>query len=209
MGNRKKRKKIDRSTGAAANLTNKASSFLSFRDKTVRHQHEEFVKAFTAIHRQLYAYVVALTPQLHDADDVFQRTSLALWERWTEFDPQRDFLAWAAGVARIQAKNYLTRGGRLGEALDESTACQIADVLQKSGAVIDRRLDLLHGCLQRLTEPQRALLKRCYAENAGFELRSIAEEMQITANSLYQRLKRLREMLHECIDRGLVAERGA
>ena len=50
---------------------------------------------------------LALLPNEQDAQDVFQRTSLVLWQKFDQFDSDRDFLPWACGVAHYEVRNFL------------------------------------------------------------------------------------------------------
>lgn len=168
---------------------------------------QEFLNVFLASHRVLYAYTVSITPSLTDAEEVFQETSLILWQKWQDYDSQREFLPWAFGIARIQAKNHLSKSGRQGELLGDDVAMIVAKSFEKSSQTLDTRLDALQKCFGKLSAKQQKLMKRCYSENAGTPLQVIAAEMKVTANSLYLQLKRLRELLHICIDNALLMER--
>ena len=55
-------------------------------------QHDQFVERFVRSQDRIYAYVVTLLPNRADAEEVFQQTSLALWKKWRQFDPGRDFV---------------------------------------------------------------------------------------------------------------------
>lgn len=165
---------------------------------------QEFVRAFLSIHRSLYAYVVSLTPTLDDAEEVFQKTSLVLWQRWSDFDPDREFLPWAFGIARVQARHHLSRSGRTPLTLGQEAEELVAKAIVDSGPEIDARAEVLQACLQKLTRAQQLLLKRCYGDS-NRSIQQIAQEQKVTANSIYQKLKRLREILHACVDRHLAS----
>src|SRR5690606_11211574 len=72
------------------------------------------------------------------------------------------------------------------------------------GPEIDARAEILQKWLQKLTRAQQLLLKRCYADS-NRSIQQIALEQKVTANSIYQKLKRLREILHACVDRHLAS----
>lgn len=165
---------------------------------------QQFVEAFLSVHRPLYAYVVTLTPTLDDAEEVFQKTSLVLWKRWSDFDPDRKFLPWAFGIARIQARSHLSRSGRAPLSLGQEAEELVANAMIESSSAIDSRAEILQKCLQKLPRSQQALLKRCYVES-GRSIQQVADEQKVTANSIYQKLKRLRETLHACVDRHLAS----
>ena len=60
---------------------------------------EAFLKEFAPHHDRLFAYLFSLLPHRPDAEDVFQRTSLILWQKFDQWTPGSDFLAWACGLA--------------------------------------------------------------------------------------------------------------
>src|SRR5689334_17876152 len=41
---------------------------------------------------QLFGYIYSLVRDLDDADDLFQQTSLVLWDKFDLFDPSRSFV---------------------------------------------------------------------------------------------------------------------
>src|SRR5882762_7664700 len=68
-----------------------------------------FVQLFSVHQRSVHAYVSTLVPSSADADDIMQETSLALWKKFQEFDPQRDFFRWACGVAFVTVLRFRRR----------------------------------------------------------------------------------------------------
>ena len=58
---------------------------------------------------QLFGYIHSLVRDLDDADDLFQQTSLVLWDKFDQFDASRSFVCWACGVARYEVLNFLRR----------------------------------------------------------------------------------------------------
>ena len=53
--------------------------------------YEEFVRIFTRHEPRLRAFVRSLLPTWDDVDEVMQETSLVLWRKWNDFDPESDF----------------------------------------------------------------------------------------------------------------------
>ena len=159
---------------------------------------KDFLKAFLAINKQLALFTTALVPHQADADEIFQRTGLVLLERWSEFDASRSFLAWACGIARLQARRYLQEQGRQGQLLGDEASFLVERVVEQSARHLDERLDALRTCLKRLPADHRDLLTNCYTQ--GRKLQDVAVDLRMSPNALYLRLKRLREILHECVD---------
>jgi RNA polymerase sigma-70 factor, ECF subfamily len=72
-------------------------------------QHDQFVERFVRSQDRIYAYVATLLPNRADAEEVFRQTSLILWKRWQQFDPDRDFVRWACGIAHHEVQNFLRK----------------------------------------------------------------------------------------------------
>ncbi len=55
--------------------------------------------------RQIFSFIYSLAPDRHDAEDLLQETSLVICEKFAEFKPGTNFLAWACQIAlwRVRA----------------------------------------------------------------------------------------------------------
>jgi RNA polymerase sigma-70 factor (ECF subfamily) len=167
--------------------------------------HDQFVVLFLRSQDRIYAYVATLLPNRADAEEVFQQTSLLLWKKWRDFDPTRDFVRWACGIAHLEARNFLRKQRAAGQVgLSEQLLEQVADMRLESHSLLDARRQALAACLGRLRPDRRALLERCYAGRDS--VKRIAAEIGKTANGLYLTLKRLRRALFLCINRTLAAQ---
>jgi RNA polymerase sigma-70 factor (ECF subfamily) len=168
-------------------------------------QHDQFVVRFIRSQDRIYAYVATLLPNRADAEEVFQQTSLILWKKWREFAPERDFVRWACGIARLEVRNFLRKQRAAGRvALSEHLLEQVAETRLEAHSLLDARRQALAACLDRLRPDRRALLERCYAGKDS--VKRIAAEVGKTANGLYLLLKRLRRALFDCINRTLTAQ---
>src|SRR4051794_13758805 len=127
-------------------------------------QQDAFVEQFLRSQGRIYAYVVTLLPNREDAEEVFQQTSLALWKKWQEFDPQRDFVRWACGMAHLEVCNFLRKNsGRPRIDLSEDVLLEVAEVRLQLHDVLEERRKALLECLGSLKRHSRELLERCYA----------------------------------------------
>ena len=72
----------------------------------------DFAEQLRAAQSRLFGYIHSLVRDLDDADDLFQQTTLILWNKFDDFDRARSFLSWACGVARLEVCNFLRSRGR-------------------------------------------------------------------------------------------------
>lgn len=168
-------------------------------------RHDQFVEQFLRCQDRIYAYVAMLLPNRADAEDVFQQTSLILWKKWQQFDPDRDFVTWACGIAHYEVRNFLRKHkDKASSYFAEDVLEQIGQVRLEMHDVLEARRRALRQCLERLKQAKRELLERCYAGKDT--IKTIAQSLGQPPNVVYMMLKRLRRSLFDCINWTLAAE---
>lgn len=159
---------------------------------------ENFVCLLAKHERRLEGYVLSLMPNWADAEEVLQETKLRLWQQYHEYDPAKDFGAWACTIAYYQVLTLRNRSraehSALGQAFLDKVAAEVA---RRSDRAIDRQR-LMAECLQKLAAAKLALLKRCYAGQET--IAQIADELGRKADAVRQELLRIRQTLHRCVD---------
>jgi RNA polymerase sigma-70 factor (ECF subfamily) len=168
-------------------------------------QKVEFASCLRAIQSGLYGYIHSLLRDSNDTDDLFQQTALVLWKKFDEFDRQRSFLAWACGIARLEANNFLR--GRKRQRLyfsDELNLLLIEAQEGLSSLEDGERREALAKCVAKLRERDRELLIECYQDRGG--VNQAAQRRGRSPQSIYNSLRRIRRALYECIARTLPHE---
>src|SRR5262249_37112199 len=74
--------------------------------------HLDYASLLRQHQTQLFGYIYSLVRDLDDADDLFQQTSLVLWDKFDQFDCSKSFINWACGVARYEVLNFLRSRSR-------------------------------------------------------------------------------------------------
>jgi RNA polymerase sigma-70 factor, ECF subfamily len=162
----------------------------------------EFAEQLAGHHGQLLGYIYSLVRDLDDAEDLFQQTSLVLWDKFDQFDRSRSFVAWACGVARYEVMNFLRARNRdrvyFGDEL--SLALIEAQETLEQERLEERRVALA-GCMKKLRERDRDLVEACYGRSVG--VREVARVRGRSAQSIHNSLRRIRRSLFECVSRSL------
>lgn len=161
---------------------------------------DDFTEQLVHNQPRIFAYIVTLMPNRDDAEDVYQGTCLTLWKQWKEYSRPDNFFAWACGIAHNQVRNRLRTTRRNPIQLSDDVLQQVAETRVKADGLLESRSRYLGPCLAKLSDEQRRLVERCYL---GDEMiRTIADEMQISAAALTMRLQRIRKILFECVELG-------
>jgi RNA polymerase sigma-70 factor, ECF subfamily len=151
---------------------------------------------------QLFGYIYSLVRDLDDADDLFQQTSLVLWDKFDQFDRSKSFINWACGVARFEVLNFLrSRSRKRLYFTDELNLALVEAHESLEHERLEERRTALAGCMKKLRQKDRELLDACYERSSS--LRDVALGYGRSTHSIHNSLRRIRRVLFQCVERGV------
>lgn len=159
----------------------------------------EFVQLLNAAHRRLLGYLMSILGNLQDAEDVLQRASITMWQKFEVFDEGSNFFAWASTIAFYEARNFQRMNARSRLVFSEELLKILGEERAKDVAKTDPRHEALHICLQELDERSRKLLEAAYLESGSIGV--LAEQLGRAPQTLYNKLNLLRRQLSGCVER--------
>ncbi len=170
---------------------------------------DRFMQLYVQNQGRIYRYVLSLVLNAADAEELFQQTSLTLWQHRESFDPSRgEFGRWAMTIALNHVRKHLrTQSRRPREiALSEQAIERIAALHLTEGELFETRRRALAACLERLPERSRGVLTRYYESQLNVE--QVGREFGLTTAACYKALQRIRRALMECITAATSPEGG-
>jgi RNA polymerase sigma-70 factor (ECF subfamily) len=166
----------------------------------------EFAERLLRHQSQIFGFIYSLVRNLADADDLFQQTGLVLWAKYDQFDSSKSFVAWACGVARLEASNFLRARNRERRYFsDELNVLLIeahAEIEQESP---EEWRDALAECMKKLQQRDQELLQTCYGGEA--RIPEVARSLDRSTQSIHNSLRRIRRAMSECVHRRIDAGR--
>jgi RNA polymerase sigma-70 factor (ECF subfamily) len=167
--------------------------------------YEQFSGLLNNCHTQLFGYLYALVQDIHDAEDLYQKTSLVLWQKFDQYREGTSFFQWARTAARYEALNFLRnrkhRQAMFSEAFHAELAAVWAEMVPE---VWEARREALGHCVEKLPDNDRQLVEQCFGSDRS--LRSMAEQLGRSPKSVYDALGRIRRLLFRCIEATLARE---
>ena len=163
---------------------------------------EQLVLLLTRHQEPLFRYIFSLVACEADARDILQETSLALYRKFDAYDATRPFLPWAYRFAYLQVQKHREKAARSPlRFFSEDVMDLLAQDRERMEPELDQRLQLLDGCLGKLTPQDKELVTSRYAmrQSAG----EMMQRFAMSRRTLFRNLERLRERLHECVTRQL------
>ena len=160
---------------------------------------ELLVRLLTRHQDDLFRYVLAQVPHEDDARDVLQETSVAVCRKFAEYDPAKPFLAWAYGFAHLEVLKHRDRGRHRVRPFTREVLERLAAERAEAEPAFQVRMHALEVCLAKLSEPDRALIRRRYHDRVPAE--QAAREAGASRRTFFRNLERIRRLLLECIRR--------
>jgi RNA polymerase sigma-70 factor (ECF subfamily) len=165
----------------------------------------ELLVRLLARHQEaLFRYIFALLPNEEDARDTLQETSVALYRKFAEYDPDKPFLAWAYRFAYLEVLKQRERNQRNVRLLNRELLDRLAREREQLEPLLNDRLLALENCLEKLTPADRELVRLRYQEKTDIE--ELVEKSGASRRTLYRNLDRIRQLLFNCIMRRLASE---
>jgi RNA polymerase sigma-70 factor (ECF subfamily) len=165
---------------------------------------ERFVRLFAQNQKRLLGYIYSLVPHAQNAEDICQKTSLVLWRKLHQLQPDGDFLTWACRVAYLEVCNFRRTQARDRLRFSDELLEYLAEDRLGDLDEMNQRLDALRECVKQLRPPQRELIQHAYSSEDS--MRQLAERLGKAVQTIYNRLFRIRKMLFDCVERRLSAE---
>jgi RNA polymerase sigma-70 factor (ECF subfamily) len=165
---------------------------------------ERFVRLLGRYQQRVYSFILTLVPHWADADEVLQETNIVLWRKFSEFQPDTDFVRWANQVAYFEVLKFRRRQQKDHLFFSDAFVEEVAAEVMEMSETLQLQRDRLAGCLQKLSDRDRTLIHLRYDE--GSSVKRVAEQLGRSADSVYKSLGRVRRMLIDCIHREKMAE---
>ena len=155
----------------------------------LRHQH------------QLFAYIYTLVPHRDAAEDLLQETSVVICEKFDQFEPGTDFMAWACQIAYWEIRRTRQKHARSKVIFNQELLEKISKTACEMTGELEHRHEMLARCLEKLPQRDREMILTRY--EPGYGVKDAAERSGRTLQTAYKALSRIRKLLFDCVSHQL------
>ncbi len=164
-------------------------------------QHARFLRMYASVQTKLYAFILSVVHNKCVADELFQETSVILWEQFEHYREDSSFAAWAFGIARNKVLQFLRENKRSKMIFSDEFYLQLSNVSEKASDDIHLRISALKFCLGKLKVSDRKLVAFRFHKNVTIKM--LSQLTGRSTDSLYKTMSRIMFMLKGCIERTL------
>ena len=163
--------------------------------------HEQFTRRWTEAQPIVAGYINAVVPDFQEAEDLLQDVAVILLRKFTEYDAQRPFVAWAIGIAKREVLVARRRHARGFLSYQADLLERISEAYEELAPEFEDRSRALRECLRTVRGRAGELLRLRYEESLKPD--SIAARVGMAVVAVRVMLSRTRAALRGCIERKL------
>ncbi|QNN22519.1 sigma-70 family RNA polymerase sigma factor [Planctomycetales bacterium ZRK34] len=161
---------------------------------------QTIVRILLAERSGILSYLLAISSDIHAAEDVFQDLVIKVTQKQPEIADRGHVLAWARAAGRNALIDTLRTRQRRRVVFDTD----VLDQLEADWQAFDQpgqatRVDALRQCLSELNPKARRLIEMRYAD--GLSGQQMAQSLKRPRGSLYVSLSRVYRVLADCVRR--------
>ena len=149
----------------------------------------QFFRYYNGAQKRVYAYLLMLVHNHNDAEDLLQETASILWERYDQFDKQGSFAAWAIGIARNKAMDFLKQKRTSRPMFNDAFYEDISTFAEHESQNTDQRLSALRQCLKKLSAENQKLIHLRFEK--GITVKKISQMTEHSADAVYKKISRI------------------
>jgi RNA polymerase sigma-70 factor (ECF subfamily) len=159
---------------------------------------DDFLRLHAKHEPQIRAFVRAGVESNESVAEIMQETSIVAWQKFSDLKkPESDFGRWMCVIARYEILKYRQTKARDRMILNQSIVEKIVDEGLDDFNIREKYLSTLDQCLGKLSKANSNLLLLAYDRTQSIKM--IANSLRKTPDALYQKLRRLRFKLTECM----------
>lgn len=160
-----------------------------------------FLGLLLSSQRRIHGFILTLVPNRHDSEDLLQSTIMAMWQKFDQFEPGTDFVAWSLAVARLEVLRYRQNFARSKMLFSDELLEQIADETKQSLDNLDEWNAALADCVNRLSVRDRDLIRLKYDKD--LTVKAVAQRVGRPVQGMYKAMARIHASLSVCAKRKL------
>jgi RNA polymerase sigma-70 factor, ECF subfamily len=162
----------------------------------------DFLRLFVRHQHEIYTYVLALVPHVHDADDLFQEGVTVMWRKFDQFKPGTNFAAWGVRIMHYEIlvhRRNLARDKRI--TLADSVFEALTDRIPAIQDEAPSRIEALRKCRTRLDDRAKRIIKMRFELDLPME--EIASYLKLSRRHAYHVLGQITGVLLRCMRKTL------
>lgn len=164
---------------------------------------QKFLGLYVQNQKRIHGYILSVTSNWSDAEDILQETTTLMWEKFSKFEDGTNFASWGIQIAKYKILEH-RRGKRKYPDLSDRVLDELMDHAEKRQGRFDSAQNALERCIKKLSVSDYKLVQMRYTQN--HTIKDIALQLERPVQGLYKVMARIHSNLLLCVRGQLKAE---
>lgn len=165
---------------------------------------DQFIKTMWGNEKKIFAYIISLVPNQNDAEDIMQEAMSRMWQKFSEFEPGSDFVAWGKKIAWYCILEARKKKQRSKVHFRSDVLELLEDASQSVFGQMDARKAALEECVESLPSKEKKMVWLHYGED--IKGKDLSQRIGLSLHQTYRALVRIHAILLACVRRRLMTE---
>ena len=167
-------------------------------DKETVQKPDDFLNLLMQKQMRIYAFILSVVRNFHDADDIFQNTVNTMWQKYPESQPIYDFVSWGIQVAYYKILDYQKNQKRNTNIhFDGQLFEKVYTTSKAADTDSDDRIEKLRKCLQMLGPRGKKFIELRYYQD--LKPKQISVLLGLSILNVYKIMSRIHSQLVQCV----------
>ncbi|ARN57918.1 sigma-70 family RNA polymerase sigma factor [Sedimentisphaera salicampi] len=145
---------------------------------------------------RIYAYILSMVRNYHDADDVLQDTVKTMFEKYEDSKPIDNFVAWGIQIAYFKILDFRKKKANTRVQYDQQLFDKFSDMVEQNQTK-DEGMERLENCIRKLNSRSRKMVELRYYQD--FKPRQISSLLGLSVTNVYKIMSRIHGKLLACL----------
>ncbi|AQQ08300.1 RNA polymerase sigma factor [Sedimentisphaera cyanobacteriorum] len=165
-------------------------------DSECKKASDDFLDLLIPNQVRIYAYILSMVRNYHDADDVLQDTVKTMFEKYEESKPIDNFVAWGIQIAYFKILDFRKKKANSKVQYDQQLFEKFSDMVEQKQTK-DDSVENLEKCIRKLNPRARKMVELRYYQD--FRPRQISSLIGLSVTNVYKIMSRIHGKLLACL----------
>ena len=164
---------------------------------------QKFLGYYVQNQKRIHGYILSVTSNWSDAEDILQETTSLMWQKFEEFEDGTNFSSWGIQIAKYKILEH-RRARKKHPEFSECVLDELMDQAEKRQGKFNSAQNALERCMKKLSVADYKLVQMRYMQNNT--IKDMAVQLERPVQGLYKVMARIHSNLLLCVRGHLKAE---
>ena len=157
---------------------------------------QKFLDYYVQNQKRIHGYILSVTSNWSDAEDILQDTTALMWQKFDEFQDGTSFSSWGIQIAKFKILEHRRKNKKHSD-LSDNVIDELMEHAEHRQGKYNSTQKALERCLKKLSVNDYKLVQMRYMQNNS--VKDMAVQLERPVQGLYKVMARIHSSLLLCV----------